>query len=223
MSQPADQSLVERIRAGDGDAWSDLIGRYDSRLLAYVSCRLQNRSLAEDVVQETFIGLLNSLPNYDGRRPLENYLFSICSHKLTDALRREGRRPTVSISPANSAYSHWQLPANSERASSIARSDERRSIEEQSLRDALVEQLQHWRQRGDWKKIQCLELIIVRGWANKRAAEFLQLSQQQVATYKHEFVGRLCKSVRSQGLPEEVFPEMYLDDDPAEGVELSDG
>lgn len=221
MSQAADQSLIDRIREGDGDAWSDLISRYDSRLLAYVACRLQNRSLAEDVVQETFIGLLNSLPNYDGRRPLENYLFSICSHKLTDALRREGRRPTVSISPANSAYSHWQLPANSQRASSIARSDERQNIEEQSLHDALVDQLEYWRQRGDWKKIQCLELIIVRGWANKRAAEFLQLSQQQVATYKHEFVSRLCKSVRSQGLPEEVFPELYFDDLPGEGAEVT--
>ena len=47
-----------------------------------------------------FLGFLNSLPNYDGRRPLESYLFSICAYKLTDHLRREGRRPAVPLSAA---------------------------------------------------------------------------------------------------------------------------
>ena len=68
--------------------------RVKGRLLAFVRSRLGagKSSAGEDVVQETFIGFLNSLPNYDARRPLEGWLFSIASHKLTDYLRREGRR-----------------------------------------------------------------------------------------------------------------------------------
>ena len=73
------------------DAWSDLISRYEGRLLAFVESRLGRRGASEDIVQEAFIGFLNSLPNYDGRRSLEGYLFSICAYKLTDHLRREGR------------------------------------------------------------------------------------------------------------------------------------
>ena len=65
-----DRALVSRIREGDADAWNDLIGRYEGRLLAFVSSRLSNRSASEDIVQEAFIGFLNSLPNYDGGRPL---------------------------------------------------------------------------------------------------------------------------------------------------------
>ena len=44
-------------------------------------------------MQETFVGFLTSLPNYDPARPLEGYLFSIAAHKLTDVMRRQGRRP----------------------------------------------------------------------------------------------------------------------------------
>ena len=79
MKRPSeiDQQLIRRIRSGDGDAWNDLIGRYEGRLLAFVDSRLSNRSASEDIVQETFVGFLNSLPNYDGRRALESYLFSI--------------------------------------------------------------------------------------------------------------------------------------------------
>lgn len=57
--------LVDSIRAGDTDAWRQLIDRYEGRLLAFVSARLLDRSHAEDIVQDTFLGFLNSLPNYD--------------------------------------------------------------------------------------------------------------------------------------------------------------
>src|SRR5947208_15067784 len=97
-----DHVLVARIRQGDADVWHELIARYEGRLLAFVESRLENRSAAEDIVQETFIGFLTSLPNYDESRALESYLFSIAAHKLTDHLRREGRRPTVPLAGPSS-------------------------------------------------------------------------------------------------------------------------
>ena len=65
--------LVSDIRHGKPDAWRRLIDEYEGRLLAFVRSRLGvgKASSGEDVVQETFIGFLNSLPNYDARRPLE--------------------------------------------------------------------------------------------------------------------------------------------------------
>lgn len=114
-----DRILVERIRAGDGDAWGDLISRYEGRLLAFVESRLGRRSASEDIVQEAFIGFLNSLPNYDGRRPLESYLFSICAYKLTDHMRREGRRPALPLSSTADSRGEWDLAASTRPASSI--------------------------------------------------------------------------------------------------------
>ncbi|HEV7222761.1 MAG TPA: sigma-70 family RNA polymerase sigma factor, partial [Pirellulales bacterium] len=77
----SDGLLIDRIRGGEGDAWQELIARFEGRLLAFVETRLRHRAASEDVVQETFIGFLTSLPNYDSARPLESYLFSIAAHK----------------------------------------------------------------------------------------------------------------------------------------------
>lgn len=204
-----DNLLIQRIRAGDSDAWSDLISRYEGRLLAFVESRIGHRSASEDVVQDAFIGFLNSLPNYDGRRPLESYLFSICAYKLTDHLRREGRRPSIPFSAGSDSSGDWQVPGGGRAASSIARSDERHGIEERAIVAALREQVSRWQKRGDWTKLKCIELLFVRGWANKDVAALLDVTEQRVANYKFDFIARLQSMIRRQGLSEDVFPELY--------------
>ncbi len=211
MSLPSqsDSLLIRRIRSAEAEAWNDLIGRFEGRLLAYVDSRLRNRAASEDVVQETFVGFLTSLPNYDVRRPLEGYLFSIAAHKLTDQLRREGRRPTLPLVPESASGSTWEPKGKARTASSIVRSGERRGLESSALHAALGQQIDYFRRKGQWEKLMCAELLFVAGQANKDAAEQLKISEQKVANYKHEFVTKLQTAVRKQGLPEEVFPELY--------------
>lgn len=214
MSQPPndDRELIDRIRGGAVDAWSELVAKFEGRLLAYVQSRLSNRAASEDIVQETFIGFLNSLPNFDGRRSLENYLFSICGYKLTDHLRREGRRPAIPMSAGLDSDGQWQLPGFDRAASSIARSKERKGAEREALVEAISEQVSKWQERGDWQKLKCIELLFVRGLANKRAAAVLNLSEQQVANFKFDFLARTRALIKRQGLSHDLFPELYEDD-----------
>jgi RNA polymerase sigma-70 factor (ECF subfamily) len=205
----ADALLIRRIREGDTDAWYELIARFEGRLLAFIESRTRHRSVAEDLVQETFIGFLASLPNFDGRRPLEGYLFSIAAHKLIDYLRREGRRPMLPLVPPSSAASSWEPAGAARPASSIARSGERHHLEEEALAAALAKQIEHFRQRGQWERLQCAELLFVRGWSNKTVASRLGIGEQTVANYKFEFIAALRTAIRSQRLPEAVFPELY--------------
>jgi RNA polymerase sigma-70 factor (ECF subfamily) len=207
----AEQLLVARVAQGEPQAWEDLIARYEGRLLAFVDSRLRNRGASEDIVQETFIGFLNSLPNYDQRRPLESYLFTICAYKLTDHLRREGRRPTLSLSQPSSSNSAapWLIVSGRARgASTIARSGERKQLEEQAIVEALRDQIEKWRARGDWTKLKCIELIFVLGQGNKEVAEQLELTEQQVANFKFDFLARTKSLVARQQLDAEVFPEL---------------
>ena len=208
-NQELDRYLVEKIRSGDGSAWSDLIDRYEGRLLAFVESRLSNRASSEDIVQDTFVGFLNSLPNFDGDRSLESYLFSICAYKMTDHLRREGRRPAIPLSAGADSSGNWQLEGNMRAASSMARSTERRRLEEDAVHEAMVEQVQRWQERGDWEKLKCIEMLVVRGWSNKLVAEKLGLTEQQVANFKFDFLSRMKSLVRRQGLSQDVFPELY--------------
>src|SRR3954465_3294403 len=98
VSSEGDRLLIEHIRGGDPRAWEQPSARYGGRLLAFVERRIHDRATSEDVVQETFIGFLNSLPHFDDRRELQTYLFTIASHKLPDHLRRTGRHPLHTVS-----------------------------------------------------------------------------------------------------------------------------
>lgn len=204
----ADAILVKQIRDGNADAWRMLIDRYEGRLLAYVGRRLKDRATSEDVVQEAFIGFLTSLPNYDGGRSLEAYLFSICGYKLTDQLRRQGRRILGPLGHGGDASAAPDPVARRAGASTIARSGERRSLESEAVARAIGEQVQRWRRDGNWSKLQAIELLMVCGWSNKRVAQTLDLTQQQVANLKSDFQIRLRSVIARMGLDAAVFPEL---------------
>jgi len=196
---PADESdrlLVKRIRAGDSQAWEEFISLYEGRLLAFVMSRLRKRAASEDVVQETLMGFVVSLPNYDDKTPLESYLFAIAAHKLTDALRREGRRPTIPLlAPTDSSAPATEPRANVRMASSIARSGERRAVEETFLSETLKELIAGWQENGEYERLMCMELLFVMGLPNKEAARRLNISEQAVANHKHFVVSKLKQAV----------------------------
>lgn len=196
----ADKLLIGQVRTGDPRSWQLLIERYEGRLLAFVDSRLHDRAASEDVVQETFVGFLTSLPNYDEKRDLEAYLFSIAAHKMTDHLRRQGRRPIDQFGSDDHGRPLEEVPGGARAASSIARSDERRDAEEKMLTESLRQILQEWMERGDFDRLRCLELLIVKNWANKDVARYLNLTEQAVASYKFQTVSRLKEMARRAGM-----------------------
>jgi RNA polymerase sigma-70 factor (ECF subfamily) len=210
MPSESDRLLVQQIRQGDSRAWDTLIARYEGRLLAFIERRLHDRATSEDVVQETFIGFLNSLPNYDETRELQTYLFTIASHKLTDHLRRMGRHPVHTASEGSGDILNNQLDSH-KAASSLARSQERQELETEAVVRCLGTLIREWKQRGDFIRLKVLELLLVKGWANRDVAARLGISEQQVANYRFAAVKKLTEQIRHVGLPADVFPELQED------------
>lgn len=211
MPESVDELLVEQIRAGDSDAWAKLIARYEGRLLAFARSRLGDRAAAEDVVQETFVGFITSLPHYDRGRSLEAYLFRIAAHKLTDHLRRQGRRQELSFGPSgesSSGPSPDALPGRARRASSIVRSGEQRAREERALAEALAKLTRDWIEHGAFERLKCIELLFVRGWSNKEVAERLGIAPQAIANHKFATLAKLRELLRKSDQLEELFPEL---------------
>jgi RNA polymerase sigma-70 factor (ECF subfamily) len=204
MASENDRMLIQQIRAGDTRAWEHLIACYEGRLLAFVHRRLHDRAASEDIVQETFIGFLTSLPNFDERRALQTYLFTIASHKLTDHLRKSGRHP---LSQAPDDVLQTKL-AEGPGASSLARGQERRELEAEALARGLESLLGEWQSRGEFVRVKTLELLFVKGWANRDAAAFLKISEQQVANIRFAAVKKISDAVRQAGLPADVFPAL---------------
>jgi RNA polymerase sigma-70 factor (ECF subfamily) len=207
MPSESDRLLIQQIREGDPRAWETLISRYEGRLLAFVQRRIRDRGSSEDVVQETFVGFLNSLPNFDDRRELQTYLFTIASHKLTDHLRRSGRHPLRSLTDSSADLLNQQID-DEPTASSRARGDERQELESAAIVRCLGQILHGLEEKGDWVRLKVLELLWVKGWANRDVAAYLQISEQQVANYRFAAVKKLTEQIRDAGLSSDVFPEL---------------
>jgi RNA polymerase sigma-70 factor (ECF subfamily) len=207
MPSETDRLIIQKIREGDSRAWDQLIARYEGRLLAFVKRRISDRAASEDVVQETFLGFLNSLPNFDDRRELQTYLFTIASYKLTDHLRRGGRHPLQHVSDGPNDLLHQKLDEH-KAASSVARGEERKTLESDALAQALGQLLRKWQDSGDFERLKVLELLFVKGWANRDVSAHLKVSEQQVANFRFAAVKKISEHIRAAGLSGEVFPEL---------------
>ncbi len=207
MASDSDRLLIQQIRQGDPGAWETLIARYEGRLLAFVQRRLRDRASSEDVVQETFIGFLNSLPNFNDRRELQSYLFSIAAHKLIDHLRRQDRHPIRLLADGAAEILNREIDSHPG-ASSCARRDERRELESDALTRCLGQMLRGIQERGEYARLSVLELLWVKGWGNKDVATFLDVNEQQVSNFRFAAVKKLTELIREAGLNADVFPEL---------------
>ena len=193
MATSSDSQLIHEIRAGRVEAWRRLVERYQGRLHAMVAARLGNADEADDVVQETFIGLVRSLPHYDPNQDLETYLFAIARHKLVDVLRTRGRRAE---SVLTDSWDADDAPGPGRQASSVARSREGHRLDERVLGQALRAMVAEWVSKGQWDRLEGAELVFVADWPNTRAARHLGRSAQWVADLKRSAVARLRREVR---------------------------
>ncbi len=96
VADDADRAVLERVAAGELDALDELYDRY--KTMAYsIAYRITNdATLAEDVVQDAFLGAWRNAARYvHGRGSVKTWLLSIVHHRAIDAVRR--RRPTTEL------------------------------------------------------------------------------------------------------------------------------
>jgi RNA polymerase sigma-70 factor, ECF subfamily len=96
VTDDADRAALDRISRGELDALDELYERY--KTMAYsIALRITNdASLAEDVVQDAFLGAWRNAARYiEGRGSVKTWLLSIVHHRAIDAVRR--RRPTTDL------------------------------------------------------------------------------------------------------------------------------
>ena len=96
--QRTDEELVEDYLDGDVGAFRLLIDRYHDPLLRFLIRLCGSRETAEDVFQDTFLRLHQSLEGFDTSRRFKPWLFTIAANKGRDALRKQNRRHAYSLS-----------------------------------------------------------------------------------------------------------------------------
>jgi RNA polymerase sigma-70 factor (ECF subfamily) len=93
LLSPQDARLVERLRAGDEEAFMELVRNLNPSLLRVARMFVPTSALAEDVVQETWVAVLNGIHRFEGRSSLKTWIFSI----LTNTAKTRGVRERRSV------------------------------------------------------------------------------------------------------------------------------
>jgi RNA polymerase sigma-70 factor (ECF subfamily) len=84
--------LLPRLRAGDEAAFAQLVDALHGPLLAFARTFTHSPTLAEDIVQETWMAVIKGLAAFEGRSSLRTWVFGILVHRARTLTVREARR-----------------------------------------------------------------------------------------------------------------------------------
>jgi len=87
----SDEELLERLRSGDQQAFAELVRTYSPLLLRVARMYVPTQAAAEDVVQETWLGVLRGIDRFEGRSSLKTWLFRIAANRAKTRGERERR------------------------------------------------------------------------------------------------------------------------------------
>ena len=114
-----DGELLTRLRAGDEEAFVMLVGRYNGSLLRLARAYVPNEAVAEEAVQDTWMGVVRGVDRFEGRSTFKTWLFRILVNRARSAGTREHRdlsltdnQPAVDPSRFDAAGA-WARPLES--------------------------------------------------------------------------------------------------------------
>ncbi|MFW6061608.1 MAG: RNA polymerase sigma factor [Planctomycetota bacterium] len=219
----ADEFLLDAIREGDGDAWAQLVDRYQGRLLAFARSRLKNAADAEDLVQDSFVAFLRAAGDFRREASLETYLFTILRRKIIDFLR--GRKVSVCLiqdvmrsDPQEDSPRAFQNIASPEMTASwYARRDEAQHRQRTALTEALRETVRNLRDNLNFRDLKVIEMLFFCQLANRDVAPALGMTENQVALVKHRTLkairGRVARHLRGasvRDIPDALLSGVWL-------------
>ena len=92
MLAPSDEELVRRFKAGDRDAFSEVVKRYQDRVYTLCLRWMGEASAAEDTAQEVFLSLYKSLADFRGDSKLSTWIFRVATNHCKNRRLHNQRR-----------------------------------------------------------------------------------------------------------------------------------
>jgi RNA polymerase sigma-70 factor (ECF subfamily) len=86
-----ERDLLEALRAGDEEAFAQLVELYHSSLIRLARTYVRSTAVAEEVVQETWLGVLRGLERFRGESSVKTWLFRILTNQAKTRAVREAR------------------------------------------------------------------------------------------------------------------------------------
>lgn len=201
LASPADIALVERLRSGDETAFMMLVEQHQAAMLRIARMYVSSRAVAEEVVQEAWLGILKGLERFEGRSSLRTWMYRIVANIAKTRGQRDGRSiPFSALEGADAASGvdpEWFFGA-AEQGSGGWRTfpDDWQGIPEERL--AAHETLEQiGRAIDDLPPMQAevLRLRDVLGWSSEEVRNALDLSETNQRVLLHRARGRVRRTL----------------------------
>jgi RNA polymerase sigma factor (sigma-70 family) len=204
----AEQYLLDKIRRGNKQAWSEFVDRYRGRLLSFAQAKLLQSADAEDAIQETFIAFIKSLHDYRGECGLETYLFVLLRRKIIDTYRSRRARHVCLIQDTYETRSDDKpsdpfvdVASPAQTASWYVRADEQYQLQRLALTEALSELVDGFKSSLNFRDLQITELLFYCHLSNKDVAKIMGLKEKAIALIKHRSLKRIRKRIEASRIP----------------------
>ena len=84
-----EKHLIERTQAGDPEAFTPFVGKYQDRLYRHINGRVTDPELAKDLTQETWLRAFRAISSFRGDAAFYSWLYRIAENVCTDHFRRQ--------------------------------------------------------------------------------------------------------------------------------------
>ena len=107
-----DGALVDRLRAGDEEAFAELVRRYQARLVRLAESTVGRNAVAQEVTQDTWLAVVRGVDRFEGRSSFKTWLFHILLNRARTAQYREQRagNPDDTVEERFDASGAWAVP-----------------------------------------------------------------------------------------------------------------
>lgn len=106
--------LVERVRAGDEDAFAAIVRQHHARLLRLAESVVGSRAVADEVVQDTWLAVVRGIERFEGRSSFKTWLFHILLNRARSAAGKEHRDQPLRADDGDdgrfNAVGGWKAP-----------------------------------------------------------------------------------------------------------------
>src|SRR5262245_2178696 len=133
-----------QVRDNDGQAFEELMLRYQNRVLSLLAHLVGQRDLAEDLTQEVFLRVYRARKRYVPGAKFSTWLFTIAGNVASNALRTKSRRKEVHLAPRTSETGAQSLEAIALAASALMPT---RQLDKAELRAAVQQAVESLNER----------------------------------------------------------------------------
>jgi len=200
----AEKYLLDKIRVGNKQAWSEFVDRYRGRLLSFAQAKLLQSADAEDAVQETFVAFIKNLQSFRGECALETYLFSLLRRKIVDTYRSQKAshicliQDTYGTGGVEQDSDPFEFVAGPvQTASWYYRADEQYDLQKHALIEALSELVEGFKSSLNFRDLQIIELLFYCHLSNQDVAKVMNINEKNVALIKHRSLKKIRDNVSS--------------------------